>query len=1052
MKSFLLILMQVLLFLGIVSAQTTKVIYTCPMHLEIQQSKPGNCPKCGMTLEKKTIKISTPKTTPKKAAKAPSAKSTSTNKQSNSVRKPTALTKTSTGNDEVREMVKEMKGMMQEMKTTVAELKGIVRGMKGSDEQTDTVSADEHNHHEMNMDTAETSKPATKVAYTCPMHPEVQSDKLGKCPKCGMTLIRKTITTNEPKNQSNTQQQQAKVVYTCVMHPEVQQDKAGSCPKCGMTLIKKTVQVSQPSTATDSDKQTQNNEQALADKIVGSKVNLAPGKTVVYHLYVRDTTVNYTSKEKRAIAINGSIPAPTLTFTEGDTAEIWLHNQLKEETSLHWHGIILPNRFDGVPFLTTKPIHPGDTYVYKFKIVQNGTYWYHSHSALQEQVGMYGALILKKREEEKINQTAAATATNHTVSTTAMNHSGMDMHNLSTGLLQSNSAAVKHYNVVLSEWADENPMQTQRRLRTANDWFSIKKGSTQSYAEAIKEGQFRTKLVNEWKRMKAMDVSDDWYQKFLVNGNPETTEQQFKAGDKVQLHVVNAGASSYFWLGYGGGKIRVVGNDGNEVMPVEVDRLIIAPAETYDLVVTIPDNMSYEFRATSEDRTGASSLWLGAGMKMPAPKMPRLKYFEGMKMMNGMMNVDGTMKDMGMNMSLQKMDMNMVMYPEITGGRSDTDGAGNNNPEKQKSGQRQEDTMQGMNMGNMQHSMHGMNMPVGVDIVTLNYDMLRAPIKTSLPEGQTRVLNFTLTGNMNRYVWTLDNKTVTESDRIMISRGENLRLILTNNSMMRHPMHLHGHDFRVVNQHGEYSPLKNVIDIMPMETDTIEFAANQDGNWFFHCHILFHMMAGMGRVFTYTNSPVNPDLPNAEVAYRKFRKHKDQNMKHLMAMIGLESNGSDGEVMLSTNRYALITEWRIGLKKHHGFESETMFGRYLGVNQWLFPYVGFDYHRNEVENEREKNFFGQNSNQNNRKTFTAGIQYITPGLFLADARVDGNGKFRFQLSREDVPVTQRLRLNLMGNTDKEYSVGLRYILSKWFALSTHYDSDMGVGAGVTLTY
>ena len=352
--------------------------------------------------------------------------------------------------------------------------------------------------------------------------------------------------------------------------------------------------------------------------------------------------------------------------------------------------------------------------------------------------------------------------------------------------------------------------------------------------------------------------------------------------------------------------------------------------------------MSYEFRATSEDRTGASSLWLGTGMKMPAFKLPRLKYFEGMKMMNAMMNVDGTMKSMDMSMSLQQMDMNTVMYPEITGGVGDTAASGNNNPEKQNQKPQQKDAMQGRDMSTMNHNMAGMNMSAGGDIVTLNYNMLRAPIKTSLPAGNTRTLRFALTGNMNRYVWTLDNKTVTEADRIMINKGENLRLVLTNNSMMRHPMHLHGHDFRVLNQYGEYSPLKNVIDIMPMETDTIEFAANQDGNWFFHCHILFHMMAGMGRVFTYNNSPVNPDLPNVEEAYRKFKNHKDNNMKHLMARIGLESNGSDGEAMLSTNRYALITEWRLGTNPHHGYESETMFGKYIGVNQWLFPYAVYD--------------------------------------------------------------------------------------------------------------
>jgi FtsP/CotA-like multicopper oxidase with cupredoxin domain/uncharacterized Zn finger protein (UPF0148 family) len=1019
MKTILLILMQVLLFSAVASAQTTKVVYTCPMHPEVQQSKPGNCPKCGMTLVKKTIKVSPPKKTTKTTSdKKPVTRTTTT--------KP----KVSTGNNDMQEVVKEMRDISKEMKSTVTEMKGLVQQMKGTSDETDEVTMDEHNHDEMNPN-ADTTKPETKVMYTCPMHPEVQSDKPGKCQKCGMTLIRKTVTVGQPKTQTNTESTQSKVIYTCVMHPEVQQDKPGNCPKCGMTLIKKTVQVSKPTGSNNNDEQPQSKDQKLADEMVGSKVNLQTGKTVVYHLYVRDTTVNFTGKNKRAIAINGSIPAPTLTLIEGDTAEIHLHNQLKEETSLHWHGIILPNRFDGVPFLTTKPIHPGDTYVYKFKVVQNGTYWYHSHSGLQEQIGMYGALILKKREDTEMN---------HTASTNTTDHSNMNMSTHSMPMASNNNTSLKHYNIVLSEWADENPMQTQRRLRTANDWFAIKKGSTQSYSEAIKEGYLKTKLVNEWKRMKAMDVSDDWYQKFLVNGKPETAEQQFKAGDKVRLHIVNAGASTYFWLTYGGGKITVVGNDGNEVMPVEVDRFIIAPAETYDVEVTIPENMSYEFRATSEDRTGASSLWLGTGMKMPAFKLPRLKYFEGMKMMNDMMNVDGTMKDMGMNMSLQKMDMNMVMYPEITGGTGDTVASGNNNPEKQSA-----------NMNGMDHSMN-MNMPEGGDIVTLNYNMLRAPIKTSLPTGNTRTLRFTLTGNMNRYVWTLDNKTVTEADRIMIDKGENLRLILTNKSMMRHPMHLHGHDFRVVNQYSEYSPLKNVIDVMPMETDTIEFAANQDGNWFFHCHILFHMMAGMGRVFTYNNSPGNPDLPNAEEAYRKFKNHKDNNMTHLMARIGLESNGSDGEAMVSTNRYALITDWRLGMNPHHGYESETMFGKYIGVNQWLFPYVGFDYHKNNRENESEKNFFGQYSNQHNRKTFTVGVQYMTPGLFIADARIDGKGKFRFELSREDIPITPRLRFNIMGNTDKEYMAGFRYVLSKWLTASTHYDSDMGYGAGFTITY
>ncbi|MGN6543196.1 MAG: multicopper oxidase domain-containing protein, partial [Ginsengibacter sp.] len=723
------------------------------------------------------------------------------------------------------------------------------------------------------------------------------------------------------------------------------------------------------------------------------KVNLSPGKTVRYDLYVRDTIVNYTGKNKHAIAVNGSIPMPTLYFTEGDTAEIYLHNELNTETSLHWHGVFLPNRFDGVPNLTTAPIPPGTTHLYKFAVVQNGTYWYHSHSTFQEQLGMNGALIFRKREE----------------------------------------APMKEYTLVLSEWTDEKPHEIQRRLRTANDWYAIEKGSTQSYAEAISKGYFSTKIINEWKRMKAMDVSDIYYNRFLANGKPENEAPEFKAGDKVKLHIVNAGTSTYFWLQFAGGKLTVVGNDGNDVEPVQVDRLMIAVAETYDVVVTIPKNMSYEFRATAEDRTKAASLWLGSGMKMKAPVLPHLKYFEGMKMMNDMMKMNGDMKDMGMNMSLQQMDMNNVMYPEITGyGKK---GVMDKMKEIKADATHQHDMNDMQKVDSVEtktHNMPGMDMPPSGDIVTLNYAMLRSTVKTTLPDACTKELHFVLEGNMNRYIWTINNKTVNESDRILIKKGENVRIILTNNSMMRHPMHLHGHDYRVLNGQGDYAPLKNVVDIMPMETDTLVFAATESGDWFFHCHILYHMMAGMSRVFTYENSPVNPELPDRVKAKREFRK--DNRMFLPMASIGVESNGSDGAFRILGNRYELQGLWHWGLTPEKGHEAELNFGRYLGKMQWLFPYVGFDYHYAKVGDKIEKNAFGQVSNKNNRKTFVAGVQYTLPMLLVADARVDLDGKFLFQIGREDVPISRHLRFNFEVNTDKEYTLGLKYILRKWFAL------------------
>ncbi len=222
--------------------------------------------------------------------------------------------------------------------------------------------------------------------------------------------------------------------------------------------------------------------------------------------------------------------------------------------------------------------------------------------------------------------------------------------------------------VVLSEWTDMKPEEVHRSLHAATDWFAIQKGATQSYSEAIQTGRFKTKVTNEWKRMNAMDVTDVYYDNFLINGKNQNEQPQFKAGDKVRLRIANGGASDYFWLSYSGGKITVVATDGNDVEPVEVDRLIIAVSETYDVVVTIPENKSYEFLVTPEDRTKYASLWLGSGEKVPATKLKRPKYFAGMQMMNDMMDMKGNMIEMeGMKMQNQIMDMNTVMYPEITG-------------------------------------------------------------------------------------------------------------------------------------------------------------------------------------------------------------------------------------------------------------------------------------------------------------------------------------------------------------------------------------------------
>ncbi len=856
------------------------------------------------------------------------------------------------------------------------------------------------------------------VTYTCPMHPEIHATKPGNCPKCGMKLVKEKPKAAPKKSAAMKMQMKDTVKNKDDMAgTKMAQKKPMSSPEKsgGMQMPMK----DNGKKADDmgemkmdgikmSDGGTANDMRDAKAKLgpIRTLVNNTPPHTVRYDIYLADTTVTYGGKPRRAIAANGSIPMPTLTFTEGDTAEVYVHNNLKEETSMHWHGLYLPNRYDGVPNLTQMPIMPGETHLYKFPIKQHGTHWYHSHTGLQEQIGMYGAFIMNKRKEWNIPTLP----------------------------------------VVLSEWTNMNPKEVDRSLHAASDWFAIQKGTTQSYFEAIESGHFKTKVANEWKRMNAMDVSDVYYDKFLINGKNQNEQPQYKAGDKVRLRIANGGATSYFWLKYAGGKVTVVATDGNDVEPVEVDRLIIAPSETYDVVVTIPDNKSYEFLVTPEDRTKSASLWLGKGQKVSAEKMPKLKYFAGMKMMNEMMDMNGNMVPMeGMAMQNQTMDMNTVMYPEITG-------ADKPQADDKKA------AMPGMQMPN-DKSMAGMNMAAdNSDIVTLNYGMLRDPHHTTLPKGPMRELKFDLTGNMNRYVWTMDNKTVSESDKILIKKGEDLRIILYNNSMMRHPMHLHGHDFRVINGQGENAPMKNVIDIMPMERDTIEFTASEsNGDWFFHCHILYHMMSGMGRIFSYEKSPPNPDIPDPKLAQRML--NRDDQMPHLMGKIGLETNGSDGQIMLSNTRWKASTMWHLGTDAMMGYESETMIGRYIGRMQWLYPYIGFDYHYKEFNPDEHnifgsnyKNLFGQVSNKDNRHTVVAGLAYTLPMLFVADARIDGDGKLRFQLGRDDIPVTSRLRFNIMVNTDKEYAAGLRYIITKYFSLSTHYDSDMGLGGGLTLTY
>lgn len=726
-------------------------------------------------------------------------------------------------------------------------------------------------------------------------------------------------------------------------------------------------------------------------------VSMAPlvsaQKVVRYELHVRDTVVNYTGKECPAIAVNGQIPMPVLTFTEGDTAEVVVFNHLKESTSLHWHGVFLPNREDGVPYLTQMPIAPGERYVYRFPVIQNGTHWYHSHSGLQEQIGMYGMVIFNKR------------------STDPSLRNSID--NLPTVPL------------IISDWTNIRPEQVHHMLRNGTDWFAIKKGSVQSYSEAIGADAFGIKVENEWKRMAAMDVSDVAYDRVLTNGSEIQSIPD--AHGRIRFRIANGGASTYFWISYSGGPLEVVANDGNDVEPVQVDRMLISVSETYDIVVDVPHGHTYELLIQSEDRTRTTSVYLGSGDTIPAFRWPTLTYFDGMQMMNDMMRMNGEMDDMGMHMSLKQMDMNAVMYPEMSPG-----------------------TYQRPASAHSEHIGHTA-VTSGVPI-TLNYAMLRAVEPTNLPaDAPIKELRFTLTGNMSRYVWSMDGRVLSEEDKILIHKGEIVRMVIYNASMMRHPMHLHGHDFRVLNGQGEYAPLKNVLDIMPMETDTIEFLANVEGDWYFHCHILYHMMSGMGRVFTYADQPQNPLIPDPDKALRKL--YRDDRALHLMFSNDFATNGNDGMLALQNTRWSLGAEWRLGYSDHHGYETELHLGRYFGVMQWFMPLVGYDWrYRDTGDDEKETNLFGQTNTKNDRALLSAGFTYLLPMLVEMQAEVYTDGNVRIQLRRDDIPLTPRLRMHLMVNSDLEYMSGLSYTLSRNTSFSAHYDSDMGWGAGLRLNY
>ena len=649
---------------------------------------------------------------------------------------------------------------------------------------------------------------------------------------------------------------------------------------------------------------------------------------VEYDLDINFKTINISGKSSKAMAINNSIPGPTLRFREGDTARISIKNSMNVETSIHWHGLLLPYRQDGVPYLTNPPIEPGKTNVFEFPIKQSGTYWFHSHTGLQEQRGVYGSIVITPKEGERVS---------------------------------SDQDKV----IVLSDWTDENPDEVLRTLKSGNDFYSIKKGTMQNLFGAAKRNALSDMAKRSSMRMPPMDISDVAYDAFLVNGKKEM-EIPAKSGEKVRLRFINSATASYFYLQFAGGPVEIVSADGKDVQPVKVDRLLMAIAETYDLIVTVPKNGSYEFRATAQDGSGHSSIFIGNGKRIFAPNVPKPNLYK-------------------MKMSMKKsMDKKMGMG-----------------------------TMPPMNQRPLSP-----------------YKKLRSIGKSILPkQNPKREIVLTLTGDMERYIWSMDGETLSADNMIRIRHGENVRIVLINKTMMHHPMHLHGHFFRVINGQGDYSPLKHTVDVPPLATQIIEFEASEYNDWFFHCHILYHAKSGMARVVSYEDKELDLDL-------KKIRHNLYKDTWYGNTIGTAQSHMTDGLAVLSNSKNVFSASWQVGWQRvdKTDFDVELAYDRYF--NRFLNLYAGIN-----LVNEYERGIFG--------------IRYLLPFNIESTFRIDSAGELRIELG-QSLQLTDRIMV--FGNAEydtesrEEWLLGGKYILSKNVSMIGQYHSDFGAGAGIEFRY
>ncbi|TCB39928.1 copper oxidase [Acinetobacter terrestris] len=596
-----------------------------------------------------------------------------------------------------------------------------------------------------------------------------------------------------------------------------------------------------------------------------------------YDLTIAEQTVNITGKPVERITVNGKFVAPLLEFEEGDEAVIRVHNKLKnQDSSIHWHGLLLPGIMDGVPgFNKFNGIAPNKTYEYKFKVRQNGTYWYHSHSKGQEQDGLYGAFVIYPKDKTPLT---AAEKTD------------------------------KDYVVLLSDFHNSTSDQIMKNIKKEADYYQNRRETVFDVLKQVKRDGLKATWQDRsmWNQMRMLktDMSDVTGYTFLMNG--KTPQQNwtgnFKAGEKVRLRFINASAMSFFDVRIPNLKMTVVSADGQPVKPVPVDEFRIGTAETYDVIVE-PKQAHYQIEAESIDRTGFSVGTLHdentspvKQIEMPKPRPRSLLTMEDMGMNHDMSSMKGMNHDMssmkgmdhdmssmkGMNhdmSSMKGMDHDMSSMKGMNHDMSSMKGM-DHDMSSMKDMNHDMSSMKGMNhdmssMKGMDHdmsSMKGMDHDMPMNSATVkaasdkNDNTVFGWANASTPEGNKalqysdlqsldpqkdtraaeREIEIRLGGNMERYIWTINGKKFNEADPLVVKYGERIRLKFVNDSMMAHPMHLHGMFMQLENgQDPSNMPNKHTVIVPPGKTITTLLTADELGEWAIHCHLLYHMSAGM---------------------------------------------------------------------------------------------------------------------------------------------------------------------------------------------------------------